>query len=487
MQQLPRFVVRAAALTVLVLAIAAVPAGAEIVFERSGDIWAMGDDGSNQHKLVDQQSVPGMDLLRQPGIDPGDTALAFVGETLGDCEINCEGIYTLDGGVLRRISGAPHGCAGTNFSCSSSDTHPIVAPDGEVLFEYFNVTGGNSVSKLVRQSMFGGPQTELTPPCNTSNSGGEVQRPTINPANPAQIAFANCIVGGNRAIHVANRDGTGAVARLVDDQPFQDVAFTTGGFLLTNESGGGPGIWVADLSVNPAVSEQMLAEPSGIVFHSPREISGGRVAFVAEDNVWTIPDSCDVATCTYPANATQLTTGGAQNLTWTSQTVAPVSAGAGGPGGGAVVPFVPPPPPPPPVDVTLPVFQGALGLGSATFQAAGRGASIARAAVGTMVRYRLSEAATVTFTIERQLAGRKVGRRCVAQTRANRRRPACPRFVPAGSFVHAGKAGANSFKFSGRVAGRKLAPARYRLVAVAVDAARNRSVAIRVSFRIVLR
>jgi hypothetical protein len=150
---------------------------------------------------------------------------------------------------------------------------------------------------------------------------------------------------------------------------------------------------------------------------------------------------------------------------------------------------VPPVPPccTPPPDRTAPAFQGALALSASTFAAANRGASIARAPVGTRVRYRLSEAATVTFTVERQAAGRRVGRRCVKPTRANRRRPRCTRYVRVGSFVHRGGAGANSFKFTGRVRGRKLSPARYRLTGVAKDAANNTSAPRRVSFRIVRR
>ena len=153
----------------------------------------------------------------------------------------------------------------------------------------------------------------------------------------------------------------------------------------------------------------------------------------------------------------------------------------------------PPPGPiccsPPPADRTAPVFQGAIALGASTFAAAGSGGSIARRApIGTKVTYRLSEAATVTFTVERPTAGRKVGRRCVAPNRSNRRKPRCTRYVAVrGSFTHRGRAGSNSFKFTGRVGGRKLSPGSYQLVAVAKDAAGNRSAQKRANFRIVRR
>ena len=138
-------------------------------------------------------------------------------------------------------------------------------------------------------------------------------------------------------------------------------------------------------------------------------------------------------------------------------------------------------------DLTPPAFQGAILLSPSTFAAALRGPSIAqsRVPVGTRLSYRLSEVAPVTFTVQRQAAGRRVGGRCVRPTRANRRRPRCTRYVRVrGGFVHRGRAGANSFKFTGRLAGRRLSPARYRLVGIAEDAAGNISAPARASFRI---
>ena len=87
---------------------------------------------------------------------------------------------------------------------------------------------------------------------------------------------------------------------------------------------------------------------------------------------------------------------------------------------------------------------------------------------GTRVRFGLSEAASVRFTLRRRSGGR-----------------------PIGSFARSAGAGANSVRFSGRlrVRGRtlSLAPGRYRLTLVATDAAGNRSAARGVPFRVVSR
>jgi hypothetical protein len=53
-----------------------------------------------------------------------------------------------------------------------------------------------------------------------------------------------------------------------------------------------------------------------------------------------------------------------------------------------------------------------------------------------------------------------------------------------GGFTHAGAAGTNTFRFMGRLRGRALRRGKYRLVAVATDAAGNRSAALRRPFRI---
>ncbi len=99
---------------------------------------------------------------------------------------------------------------------------------------------------------------------------------------------------------------------------------------------------------------------------------------------------------------------------------------------------------------------------------------------------RLSEAARVTFTVERATSGRRRGRRCVKRTRANRNARRCIRYVKLrGSFARSGKAGANSFRLVLRLRGKRLRAASYRIVASARDAAGNRAVAKRAKFRVV--
>jgi hypothetical protein len=111
--------------------------------------------------------------------------------------------------------------------------------------------------------------------------------------------------------------------------------------------------------------------------------------------------------------------------------------------------------------------------------------SPARFRVGTTVRYRLDKASRVTFTMERRASGKRRGRSCVKPTRALRKARRCTRYVAKrGSFTHSGKAGLNSFRFTGRLAATKLGAGSYRLIATPASVGGVRSTAIRASFRI---
>jgi DNA-binding beta-propeller fold protein YncE len=155
-------------------------------------------------------------------------------------------------------------------------------------------------------------------------------------------------------------------------------------------------------------------------------------------------------------------------------------------------PASPPPAPAPTPDRTAPTLSG-YALSRTTFAAASKGATLAVVAakrpkpkIGTTIRFTLSEAATVTFTVKKATGGRKVKGKCVKPSRKNRKAKRCTRYVALKPSVRrASAAGRNSVKFTGRLHGRKLAPGRYRLVATARDAAGNAAKPKRVAFKIV--
>jgi hypothetical protein len=103
------------------------------------------------------------------------------------------------------------------------------------------------------------------------------------------------------------------------------------------------------------------------------------------------------------------------------------------------------------------------------------------------VTYTDTQAATTTFTVERMLgAGVLSHDRCVAPPHgkpAHGRR--CARVSTIGSFSHTDAAGANRFRFTGRVHGRALSPGSYELVSVPMNAAGMKGATHVNSFKIV--
>ena len=145
--------------------------------------------------------------------------------------------------------------------------------------------------------------------------------------------------------------------------------------------------------------------------------------------------------------------------------------------------YVPPalPPPPPGVLQSLaiqPKTFKTLNAGGAVSSKVGKKAKVP---VGTTVSYGLTAAATVGFTVEKATKGRKVGKKCKKQTAGNKKgHKKCSLFKPLGGFPHAGVAGTNAFKFSGRLnnkvltpATKALAPGSYRLTGSAGGATKQ--------------
>ncbi len=112
-----------------------------------------------------------------------------------------------------------------------------------------------------------------------------------------------------------------------------------------------------------------------------------------------------------------------------------------------------------------PTLSG-LTISPPSFAAAKSGGSVAKA-TGAKVSFTLGIAASVRFTVQRTVTGRRQNGKCVAPSHKNSHNKHCPRVVNLGSFTVNGVAGANSFHFTGRIDGHRLGPNGYTLVAVA--------------------
>jgi hypothetical protein len=137
---------------------------------------------------------------------------------------------------------------------------------------------------------------------------------------------------------------------------------------------------------------------------------------------------------------------------------------------------------------TKPVLQG-LKLVPARFRVAAgpaRTAKSGRPAAGTRIKFRLSQAARVTFTVHRARPGRRSGGRCRAPKPGVRGRR-CTRWVKVkgGAFARDGAVGANSLRWGGRIGKRALKAGRHRLTAQARTGNGPRSKPRRKRFKIV--
>jgi len=90
-----------------------------------------------------------------------------------------------------------------------------------------------------------------------------------------------------------------------------------------------------------------------------------------------------------------------------------------------------------------------------------------RLPVGTSFRFTLDRAAQVRFTFSQIVSGRRVDGRCVKATKNNRAKRRCDRYQASGTLSVAGKAGANTIAFSGKLRGRTLPPGSYRVLVTA--------------------
>jgi hypothetical protein len=125
------------------------------------------------------------------------------------------------------------------------------------------------------------------------------------------------------------------------------------------------------------------------------------------------------------------------------------------------------------------------------FRAAARGRFLAAAggpvpSGGAALRFRLSEPASVTFTVQRPAPGRRFRATCLPARRRPSGNLGCTRWIALANPVARRLAGGhNHLLLSGRLGGRRLAPGAYRLLATLTDRAENPGAAVPVGFRIV--
>jgi hypothetical protein len=133
---------------------------------------------------------------------------------------------------------------------------------------------------------------------------------------------------------------------------------------------------------------------------------------------------------------------------------------------------------------------GSLSISPTTLRPAASGLSVLAASTfsttGAVVTYTDDARAHTTFTVQRALGGRRIGRSCMLSRARAPARSRCTVYRAVGRFTHDDVPAANRFRFTGCINGRRLGLGRYRLQALPRNAAGSGPPAY-VSFRVTAR
>ena len=359
---------------------------------------------------------------------------------------------------------------------------PPANPAGQAAFTVNDI--------ITPQAIVTGPDGNLW----TASNDKVLRISTADPANPTLFTLTGALSPSARGITSAGGllwavdFGNGAIVSLTTAGV--QTAYSVGG--LPQEVAGSPSGQV--LYANPGTTPHTvgrivagglpqttplpLTDPFGITFgpdgaYWVAQFASGTLARVTTDGVVTTIGGL-------PTNSPREITSGPNNTLWVSLelsnkvarvtgvdpppvVVPPVVVPPGGvPPGGAGTPV-------PPADTTAPVVSRLRVSPSIVRRPRPR---------TPVATFTLSEAAKVTVTVERLVAGRRSGGRCrtVRPPRAGVR---CVKPATVGTVTRDAPSGAARLSIAVRKRGRALAAGSYRVSVVAVDAAGNRSTLVR--------
>jgi hypothetical protein len=263
----------------------------------------------------------------------------------------------------------------------------------------------------------------------------------------------DALLSGSRAIGAAN--GTDCPSTDERDVPRPTTGCDVGAY----QTGLAPSITIAS-PVNGATFTQGQKVTASYSCGAPARASvtecSGPVASGAAI------DTSELGTHTFTVSAGDSEfTGASQSASYTVVAAAPVMVAAA-PAVVAASPAVARP------AAVTPVISRLSQTARTWRERGGLGQSAKKPPVGTTFSFSLNVPASVTFKFTTSVTGRRVGGKCVAQTRRNKDRPTCARTVTPGALTLSARAGTNKLSFQGLFSQHsKLAPGAYTAVVTA--------------------
>jgi Tol biopolymer transport system component len=234
-----------------------IPAKYDVLYNRSGDIWIMSQDGTNQRMLIAQGSHPVLSLDRDK--------IAFVAEDGGDSEIM---VVNADGTGLANVSNHP---AGDDIepAWAPDGSHVIYSRDGEIYRTNVDGTGvvnPTNAPGTDRQPAYSQEGTQVAFRSNRDGNdeiyvmgpdgGGQtnISNHAGNDEHPAWSVLADRIAwesnrSGNPDIWVMEADGDNPQQLTNDAGNDREPAWAPGVRLLwTSLRSGAPEVWVMEVN-----------------------------------------------------------------------------------------------------------------------------------------------------------------------------------------------------------------------------------------------
>jgi len=303
----------------------------QIVYKHGGDAWVMNENGTAPHALVTEAQA-GVSGIYNPSVDPAGGAVAFSGTTLApddNCEVNCDGLYTLVGGALTRLSGPPANCISPGTECETFAENPSVTTNGRVVYLAESVFGsigfGDTTTTTLDQVPLNGSEAPAAwglPPQSLENGYDDPNlfyTVASDPANPNLLAYegeSNCTYSGKvdtgclTGIVVDDSQGQSPYNVSYDDEPEQWLAFSPDGkYIADIEVGEQRGIWIyTNEDINNAANKSTWrgwyvledpeqdsndsGNPDQHTFQGLTVTSSGAIVFDDGTNIFSVPQSC---------------------------------------------------------------------------------------------------------------------------------------------------------------------------------------------------